>query len=217
MKIRADFTIITEKPHNIVNIDSIIPHIKVDLKYRTTDNFTGLPLPGYEQNIAYLTTIAAQGLNLVQKELNKENLSLIIFDSYRPLSSVDYLFNEWRLSQEDIKAKKKFYPSLTKQQIFDNKLIDPLSNHCKGSTIDLGIWDNKQEKELAMGTIFDFLDPKSATQSELITKKEQENRNKLVRLMEKHGFKNYELEWWHFTFIKDPYPETLFDFKIRDF
>jgi D-alanyl-D-alanine dipeptidase len=33
--------------------------------------------------------------------------------------------------------------------------------------------------------------------------------------MEKHGFKNLEQEWWHFTLRKEPYPDRYFDFVIQ--
>jgi D-alanyl-D-alanine dipeptidase len=32
--------------------------------------------------------------------------------------------------------------------------------------------------------------------------------------MEKHGFKNYDLEWWHYTLKNEPYPDTYFNFPI---
>ncbi|HQL03492.1 MAG TPA: M15 family metallopeptidase, partial [Synergistales bacterium] len=34
-------------------------------------------------------------------------------------------------------------------------------------------------------------------------------------LMDKHGFENYEKEWWHFSLRKEPYPKTYFDFPVR--
>jgi len=33
--------------------------------------------------------------------------------------------------------------------------------------------------------------------------------------MEKHGFRHYEKEWWHFTLDNEPYPDTYFDFAVR--
>ena len=37
--------------------------------------------------------------------------------------------------------------------------------------------------------------------------------------MEKHGFKNYAEEWWHFTLKDEPYPATedssYFDFEVQ--
>jgi D-alanyl-D-alanine dipeptidase len=33
--------------------------------------------------------------------------------------------------------------------------------------------------------------------------------------MEKHGFRPYALEWWHFTLAHEPHPETYFDRPVR--
>ena len=32
--------------------------------------------------------------------------------------------------------------------------------------------------------------------------------------MKKHGFKELTEEWWHFTLVDEPFPETYFDFDI---
>jgi len=33
--------------------------------------------------------------------------------------------------------------------------------------------------------------------------------------MEKQGFVNYEMEWWHFTLKDEPFTGTYFDFIIK--
>jgi D-alanyl-D-alanine dipeptidase len=32
--------------------------------------------------------------------------------------------------------------------------------------------------------------------------------------MQKHGFKPYEKEWWHYTLVSEPFPNTYFDFDV---
>ncbi|MDD4356891.1 MAG: M15 family metallopeptidase, partial [Smithellaceae bacterium] len=29
------------------------------------------------------------------------------------------------------------------------------------------------------------------------------------------GFKNYDKEWWHFTLVNEPYPDTYFNFPVK--
>ena len=70
-------------------------------------------------------------------------------------------------------------------------------------------------KELDMGTPFDFFDSLSHTESSLITKAQLKNRLKLRDLMEKHGFRNFTKEWWHYSFRPEPYPDQYFDFDIE--
>jgi D-alanyl-D-alanine dipeptidase len=34
--------------------------------------------------------------------------------------------------------------------------------------------------------------------------------------MERHGFRNYSKEWWHFTLRNEPYPDRYFDFPVTE-
>ena len=42
-----------------------------------------------------------------------------------------------------------------------------------------------------------------------------DNRMLLLQLMQRRGFDNYDLEYWHFTLSNEPYPSTFFDFPIQ--
>ena len=45
---------------------------------------------------------------------------------------------------------------------------------------------------------------------------EQKNNRELIRnIMESEGFKVLKEEWWHFTLINEPFPDTYFDFEIE--
>jgi D-alanyl-D-alanine dipeptidase len=32
--------------------------------------------------------------------------------------------------------------------------------------------------------------------------------------MKKYGFSEYKSEWWHYTLLAEPFPNTYFDFDI---
>ena len=66
-----------------------------------------------------------------------------------------------------------------------------------------------------MGTPFDFFGEKSNTNSTNISAIAQQNRLLLKGLMEKHGFENLHLEWWHYTLVNEPFPDTYFDFPVQ--
>ena len=51
-----------------MDVRSVDSSIAVYLRYFTSDNFTGAPLPGYEANRAYLRREAARALGRVQKQ-----------------------------------------------------------------------------------------------------------------------------------------------------
>ena len=66
-----------------------------------------------------------------------------------------------------------------------------------------------------MGSSFDFLDKTSEYGTTLITAEQAANREILKNIMQKHGFKSYAKEWWHFTLINEPYPSQYFNFNVK--
>ena len=170
---------IEEDPANdMVNLQNFIPSIKLDLKYATIQNFMHQKLyPPIKTT--FLRKPAAVNLKKVVEELKKQNLSVKIFDAYRPYSITEKM---WEKVKDDRYA------------------ADPAkgSGHNRGAAVDLTLIDLKTGKELPMGTGFDnFSDTAhpdfTGLQAEVI-----KNRNFLKRVMEENGFKQLSTEWWHF-------------------
>lgn len=202
-------------PNGFIYLNQICPSIKQDLKYASEDNFTGTIVKGYNKNTAILTSEAATSLSRVQKELELKGKSLLIWDAYRPTRAVDF-FLEWEHLPDEIHIKEKFYPNLTKEDLFNTGFIAPgHSTHSRGSTVDLTIIDSISGKELNMGTDFDFFGEETYTDNKNIPQEAQDNRKYFVNLMDKYGFENYPKEWWHFTLRNEPFPDTYFDFPIE--
>lgn len=108
----------------------------------------------------------------------------------------------------------------TKPDLFKLGYIAEQSGHSRGSTVDLTIVapikkDPTKLEELDMGTIFDYFGEKSHTASKLVSEKAQKNRQFLNNIMKKHGFKNFDQEWWHYTLENEPFPETYFAFAVK--
>ena len=68
--------------------------------------------------------------------------------------------------------------------------------------------------ELDMGSGWDFFGNKSWIDYDSITDSQKNNRNYLQNIMNQNGFKSFSKEWWHFTLIDEPYPNTYFDFTF---
>ncbi len=165
-------------------------------------------------------------------------MTLKIYDCYRPQRAVDH-FVRWAKEIDNSKTKKEFYPTVDKRNLFRDGYIDSKSGHSRGSTVDLTIVPlptPTQEKyipgqklhecylpaakrfgdnSIDMGTGFDCFHELSHTANKSIDQQQKINRLLLKTLMEKHGFKNYDLEWWHYTLKNEPYPDTYFDFVIE--
>lgn len=206
-------------PGNFVVIDQYIPGIKVELRYGTKSNFTGDVVTGYHNGKCWITKEAADALKKVQKEVKQMGLSLLVFDAFRPQRAVDS-FVEWAkepvLSQHE---KDEYFPNLKKSELFPQGYIADKSGHTRGSTIDLTLCEPRENGEplqLDMGTPFDFFGEEAGTAFKGIPAQQRANRLLLKILMEKHGFKNYPVEWWHFTLKNEPYPNSYFNFPIAD-
>ena len=181
----------------LVNIRTLDSTIRVDARYAGSDNFTGAPLPGYEANAALLRREAAEALVRVQKRLATGDLGLKVWDGYRPrratLAMVDWCERTGRTS------------------LLDDGYIARRSRHNLGLAVDLTLVDLARGTELPMGTAFDTFGDSAHTAN--AEGRVRTYRQLLVRAMEAEGFKNYDQEWWHFSFeAPDPQP---YDVPVR--
>lgn len=205
---------LAQLPKGFVYVENFIPDLEVDLRYCTSNNFVGAPIDGYENYCLILTKEAAVALAEVQKELKKSNLSLKIYDGYRPQRAVNH-FIRWARDLNDTINKSQFYPNVKKRNLFKEQYIASHSGHSKGSTLDVTIINYATKEVLDMGSKFDFFGKESWTNYPNLNKKQKKNRALLNSIMSKHGFRNYFREWWHFTLRKQPFPKTFFDFIIE--
>jgi D-alanyl-D-alanine dipeptidase len=174
-------------PDNFVDIQKVIPGVLMDIRYYGPHNFVGEKVDGYLAPKCYLTKEAAQALAGVQQDLELYSLTLKIYDCYRPQRAVNH-FVHWAKEIENTR------------QLFECYL--PAEKRFSDNSLD-------------MGTGFDCFHELSHTANPGINRQQKNNRLLLKSLMEKHGFKNYDKEWWHYTLKNEPYPNTYFDFVIE--
>ncbi|WP_100615491.1 M15 family metallopeptidase [Confluentibacter citreus] len=207
-------SLFAQLPEGFVYVRDVIPDLKVDLKYHTSNNFVGKVVDGYQSNALILTEGAANALKLVQKELEQQDMCLLVFDGYRPQRAVNH-FIRWAGVLNDTTNKQQFYPDVNKKDLFKQDYIASRSGHSKGSTVDVAIINGKTNEPLDMGTVYDFFGKESWTDYKDITEEQKANRKRLLKVMTKHGFVNFYKEWWHFTLKDEPFPNTYFDFPVK--
>ena len=200
-------------PDGFVYLKDIDDSIIVDLKYFTNSNFTAQKVDYYYSNNAILTEETAIALSRAQSQFKKLGYSLIVYDAYRPQSSVDF-FVSWSKKQEDTLNKQLYYPNINKSDLFKLGYIAKKSGHSRGSTVDVSLVNISTKLEIDMGTIYDFFGVESSTFFSDISEIQKNNRYLLYDIMIKNGFKNYSKEWWHFTLIDEPYNE-YFNFPVK--
>jgi D-alanyl-D-alanine dipeptidase len=221
-------------PEDFVYLRDLDPTIQQDMRYAGPHNFTGKPVPGYAAAECVLVRPAAEALKQVQADLRAKNLTLKVYDCYRPARAVA-AFVDWAKEPDDPKIKSTYYPNLSKSALFPD-YIATRSGHSRGATLDLTLVpvqetaapahdakpractapqdEQAPDGSAPMGTSFDCFDTKANTAAPGLSAEERANRDRLVEAMRGHGFKNYAMEWWHFTLANEPYPDTIFDFPI---
>jgi zinc D-Ala-D-Ala dipeptidase len=182
-------------PDGFTNL-SDIAGMRIDVRYATTSNFTGASMDGYGAPCAWMVTPAARALERAYGELAQKGYGLKVLDAYRPLRAQRYMIR-WAQS-----AGKAW---LVGTYISGVVNTEATYGHPCGNTVDLTLTDT-QGRELDMGSDFDEFSERAWTKN--ATGKAREYRAVLKEAMERQGFKNYHMEWWHFTFMQP--------FKARD-
>jgi len=170
-------------PPGFVDLRQTLPTACFTPGYAAADNFTGAVLPGYAAPGAWLLATPAAALARVQAALARDNLSLLIFDAYRP-----------RRASEAMVA---WAERTGKHALVRAGYIARRSGHNHGHTVDLGL-ATRDCVPLDMGTAWDTLDPRSHTAA--ATGAPAQHRQRLLRAMRAAGFRDYPREWWHFSF-----------------
>ena len=175
----------------LVDVRDAAPDIRVDARYATADNFTGAPLPGYGANRALLRHEAAAALARVQRRLAADGLGLLVWDAYRPARATRAMV-DW--------TERTGRPHLVRDGYIASR-----SRHNLGLAIDCTLVALASGAPLDMGTPFDQFDDAAHTAN--ATGTVRVNRRRLVEAMEAEGFRNYDREWWHFSYdLPDPRP-----------
>lgn len=171
--------------------------IRVEARYAGADNFTGAPLPGYEANRALLRREAAAALARVQARLRPASLGLLVWDGYRPVRATQ--------------AMVAWTERVGRTDLLDDGYIARRSRHNMGVAVDLTLVRLETGSPVEMGTPFDTFTAAAHTAN--ASGEARRNRDILLRAMEAEGFRNYDQEWWHFSFtVERPVP---FDRVIR--
>jgi D-alanyl-D-alanine dipeptidase len=209
-------------PAGFVYLRDIDPTIIQDMRYAGSNNFVGRPLRGYQAAECVVKREVGALLKSIQEELALQNLSLKMFDCYRPTRAVADMV-AWSRDGKETVASKRFNPAFSKADLFRLGYIATHSGHSTGAALDLSLTDLKADNSATfdpardygdctanvnlrapdgsvdMGTGYDCTDVKSHTSAKSITADQRKWREKLVLLMRRRGFVNYSKEWWHFS------------------
>jgi D-alanyl-D-alanine dipeptidase len=224
-------------PRGFVYLRDIDPTIVQDIRYAGSHNFVGRPIKGYLAAECILSASAANALVRVQRALAEKQLSLIVWDCYRPKRAV-VDFYQWTKDPSRTEMKAEFYPRTDKRMLFALGYLTIRSAHSRGSTVDLGIvpsgfssapppnppqplqactspkGERFEDGTIDLGTGYDCLDVLGSTSNAGVGAIALRNRQTLKSVMRAAGFRSYFREWWHFELAGEPFGGDGFDFEV---
>ena len=164
----------------LVDLEKFIPDLIMDIRYTTTNNFTGKKI--YNLSKAYARRPVAEALKKAQAEFKTLGVVVKMHDAYRPYS-----------------ATVKFY-----EEYHDTTYVaSPYrgSRHNRGCALDMTLVDLKTKKELKMPTEYDSFSKEAWPTTPVKDPQIKKNRDLIIGVMERNGFKVNASEWWHFDFV----------------
>lgn len=166
---------------NLVELTTLDPTIRLDIRYATADNFLGTPL--YDQPRAFLQRAAADALLRAHRTLQPFGYGLMVHDGYRP----------WHVT-------KIFWESTPAEQ--RQFVADPArgSRHNRGCAVDLTLYDLASGEPVEMIGGYDEFSERSYPDYPGGTALQRWRRELLRRVMEEQGFDVDTSEWWHFDY-----------------
>lgn len=166
---------------DLVDLAELDPTIKLDIRYASTNNFTGAVF--YQQPKAFMQRPAAEAVVRANAKLKKQGLGLLVHDAYRP----------WHVT--------KMFWDATPSELKDFVANPALgSRHNRGCAVDITLYDLKTGEPIQMVAGYDEFSPRSFPMYPGGTSRQRWYRHLLRQTMEAEGFSVYEFEWWHFDF-----------------
>jgi zinc D-Ala-D-Ala dipeptidase len=168
-------------PGTLVELITLNPDIRLDIRYATPNNFTGSQL--YDVARAFLVNETAQALLRAQASAWADGFGLLIHDAYRPWRVTKKL---WDATPPD----KRSFVANPKEG----------SRHNRGCAVDLTLYDRNTGNALPMPSGYDEFSKRAYRNYAGGNAAETANRARLERYMEAEGFLGISNEWWHFDY-----------------
>ncbi len=199
-------------PEGFCYIKDFAPEAKYDIRFAGEDNILGRIPSEYKKAVGISTIKMTKAIDNATMLLKDQDLRLLIYDAYRPQTTINTIV-DWLNDESDDDMKQRYYPDVKKDEMLD-MYFEKKSPYSRGSAVDVGIID-KDGKELDMGTIYQFIDEKSAYDYRGLTDLQRNNRELLRDIMIQSGLKPNDTLWWSFYLADETFPNTYFDFYVQ--
>ncbi len=169
---------------DLVDLESLTPQPRLDIRYASNNNFTGEKF--YSSAKAFLVKPAAEALARAADSLEKEGFGLMIYDAYRPWYVTDAFFQATPEEMHNYVAKPHRG-----------------SLHNRAIAVDLGLYNMTSGEVVDMPSGYDEFRPTAFPDYPGGTESERWHRDLLREHMEAQGFTVERYEWWHYNFDEE--------------
>jgi D-alanyl-D-alanine dipeptidase len=164
---------------DLVDLATLDPGIKLDIRYATSNNFMGAPM--YSSARAFMQRPAAEAVLRAHLALRQLGYGLLIHDAYRP----------WYVTWMFWEATEPRYHTF---------VANPArgSRHNRGCAVDLTMYDLRTGLPVGMPSTYDEFSERANPNYTGGTAEQTRLRELLRHTMEAEGFTVDPGEWWHF-------------------
>jgi D-alanyl-D-alanine dipeptidase len=166
---------------DLVELRSLDPTIRYDIRYATDRNFMGEPF--YTSAHAFLQRDAAEALARAHRALAHDGLGILVHDAYRP----------WHVT--------KMFWEATPPALRDF-VANPAdgSRHNRGAAADVTLYGLDTGEPITMPSGYDEFTERAAADYPGGTAEQRRHRARLRAALEAQGFAVLPDEWWHFDY-----------------
>lgn len=162
----------------LVNVQDYLPGVFVDLRYATTNNFTGQVI--YDFTTAQLRYGTVKKLAVAAEALAQQGYALLIWDACRPVSAQ---FRLWEVCPDSTYVANPY---------------NGYSRHSRGNTVDITLVTLDGEA-VEMPSGFDEFSALADRDYSDVSETAAEHASLLEQAMTNAGFIPYSGEWWHYS------------------
>ncbi|HUG01818.1 MAG TPA: M15 family metallopeptidase [Longimicrobiales bacterium] len=164
---------------DLVEVRSLDPTIRYDIRYASSRNFMGEPF--YTSEHAFLQRSAAEALARAHRALGERGFGILVYDAYRPWH-VTKMF--WDATPPGLRG-------------FVANPADG-SRHNRGAAADVTLYDLATGAPVSMPSGYDEFTVRAGADYPGGTPDERRNRALLRSALRAEGFTVLPGEWWHF-------------------
>jgi len=166
----------------LIPISKKKPSIQFFLRFNTKNNILHEVISPLKT--PYLTTQPAEALLKVQDDLEKEGLSLMVYQAYVPW----YAEQTYYQLIQSLKIEKAYWELYQK------------NTFSIGNSVDVGLFDQKSQTLVSFGS--EYLDESPEADLSFFggTSLQRYYKLLLCNTMKKYGFSPYSSKWWGYTF-----------------